>query len=250
MAMSTTCPFCKTVNTLSQADQKVRCRKCGKPISTGSRKPSVTDQETDAIQQGSKVKLKTTANAGNKQDHPDQKLPRSSNAKNSKPVANKTNGMLFAMLAIGGVAGLLLCGIVVGGIAAFFMFRSKPAVADQKEPQVAQQTDKPKAAEKRQPPEAKNEEKKPPETKNEEKKTPEAKNEEKKTPEVKNEEKKAPPENVGKKNEMPEIKIGKEPEPKKEPKQVVNLPPAKLLPDQMTPDTVKRVKQATVYLRV
>src|ERR1043165_5928392 len=230
MAMSTTCPFCKTVNTLSQADQKVRCRKCGKPISTGSRKPSVTDQETDAIQQGSKVKLKTTANAGNKQDHPDQKLPRSSNAKNSKPVANKTNGMLFAMLAIGGVAGLLLCVIVVGGIAAFFMFRSKPAVADQKEPQVAQQTDKPKAAEKRQP--------------------PEAKNEEKKTPEVKNEEKKAPPENVGKKNETPEIKIGKEPEPKKEPKQVVNLPPAKLLPDQMTPDTVKRVKQATVYLRV
>ncbi len=132
MVIRINCPACKVVNTVAEdkRGKKVRCRKCEKLMvvpagNNGVKKKS----EESAVQAGRKLKV---ASARKRQEDAEDEKDDDDNRSAKKQKKAPAKGGSGMMLAVGGVAAvLLLCLLGGGGIGAFFMFRSKPADADQ-----------------------------------------------------------------------------------------------------------------------
>jgi S1-C subfamily serine protease len=124
------CPACKALNQISDDErgQVLRCGKCAQPFSVPAAIGTQKRAEKDAIQESRKV----NAASSRKRDEHDANYDRENRPVRTKK-AEPAKGGVRVLLAVGGVAAVLLCCVLgAGGIGVVFMFRAKPHPAEDK----------------------------------------------------------------------------------------------------------------------
>ncbi len=214
MPIRITCPGCKTVNTAEEAKRgkKIRCEECDKILQVPAAKKTTLAES--AVQSSPKIKVKPTPQKKQRAEEEDDEDRPSTKRKAASKRNNTTKkGSSSTMLIVGGLAAVALFLMLgVGGVAAFFLFRSRPAGNGAGIANIEANRDQ-----------------------NADGKVADGAKPEEKKEETSDKKKPTTPEENPKKVADP---------PKKQ------LEPANPLPNQIDPADVKRVKQATVYLRV
>ncbi len=125
MALRINCPACKTVNVVDdeKRGKKIRCKKCEKPIVVPAEKSKRDD--TQAIQDAHKTKLKMAASSHNRNDEDDAEDDEERPTKKQKTNTTKKKGGFPVMLVVGGIGALLFLLLLGGGTAGYFLFIRK-----------------------------------------------------------------------------------------------------------------------------
>ncbi|MSU79200.1 MAG: hypothetical protein EXS16_14055 [Gemmataceae bacterium] len=253
MALRINCPACKTVNVVDdeKRGKKIRCKKCEKPIVVPAEKSKRDD--TQAIQDARKTKLKMAASSHNRNDEDDAEEDEERPTKKQKTNTAKKKGAFPVMLVVGGIGALLFLLLLGGGTAGYFFFiRKSDTPPNDPGPIAKVENNKNDGAVEAKKDGDKKEDAKTDPTRN--KKTdPEPTD--KKKDDDKIEPKKEPEPEAKKKPDpvtppVPDPKKEPEPEPKKKVDPLPKVfPPPNPIIDELPTDILQRVKRATVSIQ-